>query len=157
MTKPETQSSRVYKALPEKLQNVFVANETTQKLKAIGQKFSLSSDDRGVLGEQTGLVLLGITDLDNFSSELEKHLSVKKKVADRISDEVQKKVFADIEDDIKSLPRPEKLIKKAESGGKSDVPTPPQPPSQDTPPAPPGETPQTGYGGQSDPYREPAG
>ena len=133
-----------------------MANETTQKIKSISQKFSLPKEDRSMLGEQTGLVLLGITDLDNFSSELEKHLSVKKKVADRISDEVQKKVFADIKDDIKNLPSPEKLIKKAESGGSPDVPTPPQPPSQETPPAPPEETPQTGYGGQSDPYREPS-
>jgi hypothetical protein len=103
-----------YNNLPEDLKKAIFGVETAGILKIIGEKYQLYLDKIGVLGNETGLVMLGITHPNNFISNLAERLKIDKETARKIGEEVNNQIFAKVRESLKKI--------------HGIVPPPPQPP-----------------------------
>jgi len=102
----------IYQHLPEDLKKAIFGVDTTEIVKNIGQKYQLQIDKIGVLGNETGLVMLGITHPDNFIANLAERLKVDGETAKKIGEEVSNQIFAKVRESLKKIqeaptPRPE--------------------------------------------------
>jgi hypothetical protein len=143
------QRNVIFQQLPKDVAEVFMADETTQTIKRVGQEHDLSKEERGELGEAVGLVLLGILSVKEFQERLYERIDGPKSAVNKIVKGLQQKVFQPISGQLEKLDAEALLKKEANSGGDAaNMPVPPPPGGAGGPPAP-------SYGGTSDPYREP--
>lgn len=118
----------------------------------LGDTYGLSEQHRKTLGEEVGLVILGINPLSKLRQRLQNRLQTHNDVAAKIAASVEEYIPADIKLMIKNLPEPETLLNQTKNVGQTNtdgIPVPPPPGSQDA------DAPTPNYGGTSDPYREP--
>ena len=151
------QRNVIFQQLPEDVAEVFIADETTQTIKRVGQEHDLSKEERGELGEAVGLVLLGILSVKEFQERMQEKIDGPNKQINKLVREVQEQIFQPIAGSLKKLD-PEEILRNTEQkqAGKEteeghrqpnlDIPVPPPPG---------GDAPSPSYGGTSDPYREP--
>lgn len=146
MKTTKRQRGVIFQNLPESIREVFTDYKTTQTLITIGDACNLSEKDRGLLGESVGLVLMGILGRKEFQEYLYNEMSQDKSTIDSIIKKTQS-IFQPISGQLAKL-NPNEILKKAEKErkekGAASMPVPPPPP-----------IPNSGYGGASDPYREP--
>jgi hypothetical protein len=86
--------------------------------------------------------LFFLQSLEDVLAHLQDNVGISDQKAEKIGRFIEQDLFNKIDANVQNI----------FSGDSPKTATPPPPPA----PTPPGETPQTGYGGQSDPYREPA-
>lgn len=150
------QRSKLLSKLPREVKEVFASPEVAKCLKETGEKYGLSQEERGELGEATGLVLLGILSMKDFQERMQEKIDGPAKQINKLVREVQEEIFQPIVGSLKKLD-PEEILAQAEDGEEGaeevgiektslDIPVPPPPG---------GDTPSPSYGGTSDPYREP--
>jgi len=151
MSIPRKKRGLIYQQLPEKLQDFFTSRELTKHLKKLGDQFDLSNEDSSCLGEEVGLIILGITDLQNLEDCLKDKIDVHNQAVEKIATSVENQFPKNIRSEINSLPEPEMLLNQNKKFGSKQSDTtsvPPPPPNTSMPDS-------TSYGGASDPYREP--
>ncbi|MFC1801846.1 hypothetical protein ACFLY7_00165 [Patescibacteria group bacterium] len=101
MKHPFEQIEEQYKKLPSKLQDILSSPKTLETLQTIANDFKLQIDETGELVDETGLVILGLTNREDYASNLEKRLKVSNQVAQNIAKNINEKVFMQIIDLLK--------------------------------------------------------
>ncbi|MEX2514561.1 MAG: hypothetical protein WD335_00300 [Candidatus Paceibacterota bacterium] len=123
------------KNLPDEYVQAVIDLELPKRIDKISEQYQLSDIETDILDQEVVYLLLGITDSPTFTdrfgdiSELENNVLLK----------VIKSVTRDI-----IIPLQEKFQGDNEENSTTSMPVPPPPPA-----------PSAGYGGTSDPYREP--
>lgn len=129
ISNPETrQKYTIYYQLPQKVQDIIFATETAEKIqKIILKRYKLSREQLWLGSYITGMVLLGITALKEFSHTLEEKLEVAPDIAQSISRDINKQIFAEVSEELKEIHK--ELSKEAESEVKPEEkePSPPTP------------------------------
>ncbi len=84
------------KSLPQDLQDAFFSDEVSQNIIDIGKKHGLMLDKVGILGDETTLIMLGITPTADFIKNLSERLGVDKEKAKAIAEDINQKVFQQV-------------------------------------------------------------
>lgn len=99
----DEQALEEYKNLPEDLKKAIFSVEMTEAVKRIGGKYQLHIDKIGALGNETGMVMLGVTHPKDFIPNLSQRLGVDKETARKIAEEVNAQIFAKVRDSLKKI------------------------------------------------------
>lgn len=92
-----------YKNLPEDLRKAIFSVEMTEAVKRIGEKYQLHIDKIGALGNETGMVMFGVTRPKDFVSNLSMRLGVSNDTARQIADEINQQIFAKVRESLKKI------------------------------------------------------
>ncbi len=99
----DEQILEMYKNLPEDLKEAIFSVEMTEAVKRIGGKYQLHIDKVGALGNETGMVMLGVTHPKDFILNLSKRLEVVQETARKIAEEVNAQIFAKVRESLKKI------------------------------------------------------
>lgn len=103
-----------YKKLPEDLKKAIFSVEMTEAIKRIGEKYQLHIDKIGALGNETGMVMLGVTRPKDFVSNLSARLGVSNDTARNIAEEINQQIFSKVRESLKKVHGIDGEIKSAE-------------------------------------------
>lgn len=112
----------LYQSLPEKLQEVILAPETIDQYAEVAKKFSLNDKQHRELSNQSGLLLLGITQPQQFIVALTSKLGVTREQATLIAQELNKNVFNSVKDALKEVHQVMPESAKSETPAQKAVP-----------------------------------
>lgn len=99
----EEQILEKYRNLPEDLKGAIFSVEMAKTIKDIGDKHKLEIDKIGVLGNETGMVMIGFTHPKDFISNLAQRLKVDKEKAREIAQDVNMQIFAKVRESLKKM------------------------------------------------------
>ena len=91
-----------YKKLPEPLREALYSAEIAQKIFEIGKKNGLNVDKIGLLAEEVGYVILGLTRGNEFVNLLKEVLQINEEKAHTVVEEVNLQIFSPIREDLKT-------------------------------------------------------
>ena len=115
----------IYQSLPENLQDVILAPETIDQYIAVAKKFGLTDLQRKELGIQSGLLLMGITQPQQFIIALTEKLALPKEKTTLITQDLNRDIFNAVKDSLKEVHKHvETLSVKEEVQPVVSVPTP---------------------------------
>lgn len=103
MNYTKEQLKQIFKSLPEDLQDAITSVESAQILSEIGKKFKLHLDQQSFLGDETGYVLLGVSDPMEFVSSLSIKLGIDRNTASQIVSEINEKIFVKIKESLRQI------------------------------------------------------
>jgi len=92
-----------YRKLPDDMKEAMTSVETSSAIYEIGRKTGLDISNTSNLAREVGYVLLGITNIKNFVSALEKDLQVDHEKSVNIAKEVNEKIFKQVFNNLKRL------------------------------------------------------
>lgn len=92
-----------YQKLPQDLQEAYFSVELDEVIIAIGKKYNLAMDKIGELASETGLVITGLTTINDFVPNLLQRLGVSKELATEIAQNVSEQVFAKVRESMKKV------------------------------------------------------
>lgn len=170
MTYTLEQIEEKYRQLPEAVKEAMYSVETSDQIMALGKKYNLHIDQIGLLAEETGLVMLGLTPYYQLVDNIQKKLGLSRTVAEDITIDVNTEIFLPIREFLQrgtaSLPGREEVL-----GGIENPATDGEKPAEtktETPPEtifeqkmgkmfklPRTETPSVNFPADNDPYLEP--
>lgn len=107
-----------YNQLPEAVKEAMYAVETADKIMAIGKKYNLHIDQIGLLAEETGLVMLGLTPYYQFMDNIQKKLGVNRAASENITLDINTEIFLPIREFLKqggALPSREEVLRGVEN------------------------------------------
>jgi len=93
----------MYQQLPEDVKKAIFNVDSAEIIKKIGEKYSLNIDKIGELGNETGMVMLGITHPRDFIFNLSQRLNVDQETAKKIADEINNQIFAKVRESLKKI------------------------------------------------------
>lgn len=99
----DEQTIEIYKNLPEDLKGAIFNVEMTKAVDAIGKKYNLYVDRIGILGNETGMVMLGVTKPKDFVSNLSARLGVSNDMARSIAEEINQQIFSKVRESLKKV------------------------------------------------------
>ena len=89
--------------LPPHLKEVMGSTETSKTIRTISQKHKLHIDQMGILSEEIGLVMLGLTRPNEFMYKIEKRLNISSDLAKEITKEINEEIFIKIREELQNL------------------------------------------------------
>ena len=92
-----------FDALPEGVQKVILSSDYQSSLIKIGQEHNLNVEQMGTLELETTMVMMALTPLNNFESELTRELNIDKEKGLQIVKEINEKVFLKIRELLKLM------------------------------------------------------
>jgi len=110
--------------------------DISDRIETIADEYGLDTQQADILDQETIYLLLGITNSPEFTERLGDIAEIENKTLLKVITAVTSKILK---------PLKESLESSGDSESSASIPVPPPPPS-----------PSAGYGGTSDPYREPA-
>ena len=87
--------------LPEDIQNAIMASDFDQKMQAIGRAHNLHIDQAQQLGNETLLVMLGVSPMSGFTDDIIQEVRVSKEEADKIIADINTQILAPIRESMK--------------------------------------------------------
>lgn len=129
-TKEEAQKR--YDSLPLEVKALLYSPQMHATIEELGKKHQLHIDQLGLLEVETGAVMLGFTEMQDFQTVLMESLQVDRTKADAVAQDVSERLFTKIRDAMKQS------YEKRESAAEIPVPPPikPAPPVSVPPSAP---------------------
>lgn len=91
-----------YKKLPEVLKDVMFSPEVAEKMFEIGKKNGLTIEKTGFMAEETGFVILGLTQPQKFVDILSDRLDADRNTASKIASDINHAVFFPLRETLKS-------------------------------------------------------
>lgn len=88
--------------LPEALKEHMMSVENSERIFEVGKKFGLTIEQIGFLAEQTGFVVLGLTNPNNFVTKLKESLRVDEEKAKTIAQAINHQVFFPLREILKT-------------------------------------------------------
>ena len=137
MSQIDQKIAEAFDNLPDQYASTVKKFPVAEKVGEIARAHQIRNRDLDNFDKEVTYLVLHITDAVEFITRIENKLELGEAEAAHLAQAVTDKIIKPIYNQVPT----------------ADEGAPPPPPA----PTPPGETPQTGYGGQSDPYREPAG
>jgi hypothetical protein len=108
-----------YRQLPEAVKEAMYSVETSDAVLAIGKKYNLHIDQIGLLAEEAGLVMLGLTPSYQFIDSIQKKLGVNRATAENITLDVNTEIFLPIREFLRQsgggLPSREEVLRDIEN------------------------------------------
>ena len=74
-----------YKKLPLDVQEVYFSAKTGETLQKIGKENMLSTEKIGIIADETGLLMLGLTQPNEFIPNLSKRTGMERELAKKIA------------------------------------------------------------------------
>ncbi|MBU1159584.1 MAG: hypothetical protein ABIJ28_04165 [Patescibacteria group bacterium] len=99
----EQQIIEMYEKLPEDLKDAIFSVESTKTLESLGKKYGLNIEQIGKLGNETGMLMIGITSPNEYVGNLAGRLNLDKQKARQIADEVNQQVFSKVRESLKKI------------------------------------------------------
>lgn len=104
---------KLYQKIPKELQEAIFAEETAEHIGTICERYDIQEEIISEIAKQIGNVLLGILPPEDFQETLEKEIKLKKDVAKKVSQEINRFIFSPVKDSLATLykigvPLPEK-------------------------------------------------
>jgi hypothetical protein len=112
----KTKIKEIYEKLPEDLKEAIFSVETSDIIQEVSKKNNLIVDKMGILAEEVGLVILGLTPFASFVSNLATRLEIVKERADAIAKEINERIFVKIRISMRGAQE-----KREEQEGEEDV------------------------------------
>jgi len=84
---------KLYKTLPQELKDALFSEETGDNIASVCERNEITNDARGDIVDLVGQVLVGVLPAEDFQSELEKELKIKKEIAKKAAQEINRFVF----------------------------------------------------------------
>ena len=78
----------LFEKLPQDIKEAMYGIDSSEAIQSISKKYNLLIDKMGILSEETGLVMLGLTHPKDFISNLAKRLQVDQLTAKSIAQDV---------------------------------------------------------------------
>lgn len=103
MTYTKTDLYEKFENLPDDVQEAFLSVNTYNTIKKIVDKFKLHIDQSGILSEEIGLVMLGVTHPENFLTNLEQKLNITLETAGDIVKEINTTIFFPIRASLEAI------------------------------------------------------
>jgi len=144
--------------LPQDVQDAVFGFEARKIIIDIGEKYKLGADKIKELENETGMVIVGFTDLSDFIPNLIQRLELDQQTASKIAEDVDAQIFSKVRESLKKnhgsesiavvdLEKREEILKEIERDHTADI------VSQSA--ASKVESPKKIYYPAGDPYREP--
>ncbi len=92
-----------YRKLPEEIKAVISAEDVTDKITAVGNKHNLLIDKQGMLVDEIGLVMFGLTHPDKFVDSLKNRLGISHDDAEAIATDVNNEILLEIREELKKI------------------------------------------------------
>ncbi|MFC1625295.1 hypothetical protein ACFL1O_00195 [Patescibacteria group bacterium] len=92
-----------YQTLPEDLQKAIFSMDTANIIQKIAKDNDLNVEKMGILADEAGLLMLGITRPNNFISNLTSRLEIDKSTAGKIGQEINAQIFSKIRESLKKI------------------------------------------------------
>ncbi|MFC1756792.1 hypothetical protein ACFLZC_01370 [Patescibacteria group bacterium] len=115
------------KKLPEDVREAYSSVNTANILMAIGKEAQISTEKTGIVADETGLLMLGLTHPDRFISNLAKRLDIDKGLASKIAHKINDQIFSKIRESLRKIhnekaePVMEQLIKPQQMFGDEET------------------------------------
>ncbi|MEK7643146.1 MAG: hypothetical protein AAB372_01730 [Patescibacteria group bacterium] len=103
MSYPRTEIEKRYENLPESLKELLFADETTEHIEALGQKYNLLLDKTGALSEEVGYFVLGLTHPKNFRGRIISATGVSDIQANEIIEDLNNSLFRPLRNELMAL------------------------------------------------------
>lgn len=103
MSYSKEQLNNIFDTLPEDLKNAIASVDNSKTVNELGNKYKLHVDQQSILGYETGLVLLGVTDPTDFVSILSTKLGIDRNMASQIAGEINERIFVKVKSSLRSL------------------------------------------------------
>ncbi len=87
-----------YKEIPDEVRDAISSVELAKKLQEIGLAHHLHIDQIEILGENTGLVMLGLLSPTKFNESIREDLNLDPETANKITGEINQHIFLPIRD-----------------------------------------------------------
>lgn len=97
----------LYAILPEPLKDIIFAPETSEKYDQLAIRFQLNEKQRDTLSAQTTFLLMGLRNPQELVTALAAELGIDKEKASLIAQDLNRDLFAQVKDDLKSLYAPQ--------------------------------------------------
>ena len=97
MIYPKEIIKKIYRTLPDEINQVIATDETGATIDGVAKKYNLSSEQRFILGDETTLTFLGITPRNLFISNIQDRLKVEKDLATNIENDISRDIFSKID------------------------------------------------------------
>lgn len=103
MTYTKSELYEKFENLPDEVQEAFLSINTYNTIKKIVDKFKLHIDQSGLLSEEIGFVMLGVTRPENFLSNIQQKLNISLETAGEIVKEINTTIFFPIRSSLETL------------------------------------------------------
>ncbi|MEK7569425.1 MAG: hypothetical protein AAB500_00840 [Patescibacteria group bacterium] len=95
-----------YDMLPESIKEIIMSSNYQDTLIELGKKYNLNVGQLGILERETTMVLMGLTNPDNFQTEIIREMDVDAERGRQIVKEINEEIFARIRDLLKLMNTP---------------------------------------------------
>lgn len=96
----EQQLSKKYNSLPINLRDVLDSSDIGNIVSRICEQQHLSSEKTEIINNIVAEIILGLIHAEDLSKEIQLNISLDKRIADVIADEINKKIFSPIKEDL---------------------------------------------------------
>ncbi|MEI6296750.1 MAG: hypothetical protein WCO84_03845 [bacterium] len=103
MEHTKEQVNNIFQSLPVEIKTAILSVETFDSIVEISQKHQLHLDQQSTLGQETGNILLGISDPLDFVSTISTKLGIDKNIANQIVGEINEKIFSKVKDSLRNI------------------------------------------------------
>ena len=108
-----------YDKLPKDVQEAIFSAESAKIIQKIGQDYKLNVRQVGILADEAGLLMLGVNGPQDFVKNLTSRLEVDKDTVQKITQEVNSRIFAKIRESLRKIHEiPPKNNEKEKEGDK---------------------------------------
>lgn len=96
------QLNGTFKQLPMPVKTVITSEETAETIDQIGTKFNLHIDEKGKLGSELGLMLMGLRSPQDFATALKTKIGISDEVTRQIVGEVNTQIFIPLKEQMQA-------------------------------------------------------
>src|SRR3989338_1542277 len=93
----------IYSKLPNDIKEAIFSVDVSDKIIDIGKKHKLAVDKIGIIGNETGMVMLGVTHPNEFIGNLTDRLEVDKEKARAIAQEINEQIFKRVRESLRKI------------------------------------------------------
>jgi len=96
-----------FDSLPENIKELILSSHYEETLIEIGGRYHLNVEKLGILERETTMVMLGLTNPNNYENDLTRELNIEKSQGNQIVKEINEKIFFRIRELLKLMNTPQ--------------------------------------------------
>jgi len=105
-----------FNSLPESIKDIILSSNYEETLLVVGKQYQLDTEQIAILERETTLVLLGLTELENYESNLVQELKIDKTKSSEMAKRINDAVFSSVKDLLEIMNTPVKENSSTEKG-----------------------------------------
>ena len=103
MATSELNTKELFEKLPQDIKEAMYGVDSSETIQSISKKYNLLIDKMGILSEETGLVMLGLTHPKDFIPKLVLRLGVDQTTAKSIAQDVNEQIFKKVRESLMKI------------------------------------------------------